>query len=107
LQSSTSKGFTFLGFSHKAAVSAPFDPHRRSTATYLPFSWISILAIMAFVPKFLTALKQRKRRNRRERLLCQHCGYDLRATPEQCPECGTAASMGSADPAHQSEPSEP
>jgi hypothetical protein len=48
--------------------------------------WTLILGcIMAIV---ITRIPGRRARLRASRGLCRHCGYDLRATPQRCPECG-------------------
>jgi hypothetical protein len=44
-------------------------------------------AVLLAVPP-LTWLFVAKRRRRVARNACPWCGYDLRATPDQCPECG-------------------
>ena len=50
----------------------------------------SILLPSAVMPA-LWFRRRVRQRMRRRRHLCQTCGYDLRATPGRCPECGTSA----------------
>ena len=51
-----------------------------------PF-WLIVL-VFATLPIFV-AVRQLRASRRSIRGLCSSCGYDLRATPDRCPECGT------------------
>ena|ERR1700722_2764708 len=59
--------------------------HGINTAIVVPL-WIGAL-ICAAVP-LAWAIRQVARRKVLKGGLCPACGYDLRATPERCPECG-------------------
>jgi hypothetical protein len=55
------------------------------------------VAVPIWFPVFLTTLLPVARwrpRAKRHPGSCAVCGYDLRATPERCPECGTRAMPG-------------
>jgi hypothetical protein len=52
-------------------------------------------AIAAILPACVTPGRLRRWR-RRARGACLNCGYDLRATPDRCPECGVVRKTGAA-----------
>lgn len=64
-------------------------PSRR-ISVFVPF-WLPTL-LAAAMPGTWLARKWLANRPaaRLKRGLCPRCGYDLRATPDRCPECGTA-----------------
>ena len=54
--------------------------------------WLVVLLSGVFPAAWLLGRRQVRRRRRRRAGLCASCGYDLRATPGRCPECGAAPS---------------
>ena len=67
----------------------PWWPLILATAL-LPACWV-VSNREVWLPR-VTQLLPRNRRIRHG--LCPRCGYDLRATPGRCPECGTPAGKG-------------
>jgi hypothetical protein len=94
--------FTFPGFIHSLIG---FRLHsdqmvdrwvgvRYSRYVGIPF-WLALEVVCIPAQLILIRLyRDRRLRRRTADDRCQKCGYDLRATPDRCPECGTAKATG-------------
>jgi hypothetical protein len=81
-----------------------FAPLGRTTSVYYPTSasaweWYiggKTLICLGSITMLPSALRMRhwwRMRNRTRSGQCERCGYDMRATPGRCPECGTNATV--------------
>jgi len=54
--------------------------------------WFLVLLTIPLPLRWLLVFARERRRLRLR--LCRYCGYDLRATPDRCPECGAVPEVG-------------
>jgi hypothetical protein len=78
-----------LTYDHTTAV----PPKRTTWTARVPHA--SVVAIAAVLPA-LSLAALRRRAAARQAGRCRQCGYDLRATPGRCPECGKMVSVEAA-----------
>ena len=76
-------GFFVEDITATAMLTAP----NRWVTIAVPYWSIALAA--AVLPAMMLRRLLRVRARRQRPNLCPACGYDLRATPERCPECGT------------------
>ena len=83
--------FTLLGFSYWNTTLPPTRQWGPALAFGLTVPHGLLAALLAVGPAVTARCSwlSRRRRLRTAGGLCVACGYDLRATPERCPECGT------------------
>jgi hypothetical protein len=85
---------SFLGIEYRHWTSYRSPESGRGYQSWLTLpDWTPMLVFLT-IPAAWTATELRRRRRLDHRLshgLCRACGYDLRATPDHCPECGVPA----------------
>jgi hypothetical protein len=82
-------GFNARSMSNASTFGAGTDGTTVSDWSVRVPHW-ALLLLAALPPVFgFGVITRAVRRGRRKRGLCANCGYDLRASADRCPECGT------------------
>ncbi len=79
-------GAQYLSGTQQYMTKGPHELKCKSSLLVVP-CWLVCLATGWPLP---IVIRDILRKFRRMPGFCSRCGYDLRATPERCPECGTA-----------------
>jgi hypothetical protein len=73
------------------------DPTVIARNMAMPFSLLLLLLLILPTCRAYVYLRRQWLLRRIARGHCSKCGYDLRATPDRCPECGTLAQRENTD----------
>src|SRR6185437_4256830 len=88
-------GWHVLGFGYgRSTYNYPRSGPREFTwtRTTVIVPHVGVVIVLALLPAVAIA-RHRRRRHRDANNLCPTCGYDLRATPDRCPECGAVPTL--------------
>ena len=85
-------GRDYLGFGYTSKIwETGSSPELYiSRRLLLPSAFPTALFAIAPVHFILRFMRWRRRQTRISTGLCPNCGYDMRSSPDQCPECGTS-----------------
>jgi len=93
-------GRAYFGFGCKKTIwiepsGSRYHPRPNSQIIHrlILLPWAVPVLAFAVLPALLlrSILRSRRKRIRLARNLCPTCGYDLRGSPEKCPECGESS----------------
>jgi hypothetical protein len=88
-------GDSAIGYGFWTSNYTDYQPLYSYHERLIRIGWMVILVATLLPTALLTIIFVRRLRETRRLAQmghCQNCGYDLRATPDKCPECGTIPS---------------
>jgi len=77
-------GFGFTSSTYRGGVPAEFHEWQ----IIFPYAAPAVLFSLPLLIDLRMILKRKRRKKLHSQNLCLSCGYDLRASPDHCPECG-------------------